>query len=61
MPKYLLCWPGRQGVREKYFTAKGVRNPKSLGTAAAESSYVTYLSDFIFIYTLFHDKAEQRN
>jgi len=34
MPKYLLCWPGRQGVREKCFTAKGVRNPKSLGTAA---------------------------
>jgi len=33
MPKYLLCWPGRQGVREKYSTAKGVRNPKSLGTA----------------------------
>src|SRR6218665_3825012 len=32
--KYLLCWPGRQGVREKYFTAKGVRSPKSLGTAA---------------------------
>ena len=22
MPKYLLCWPGRQGVRENYFTAK---------------------------------------
>jgi len=33
MPKYLLCWPGRQGVREKYFTAKWVRSPESLGTA----------------------------
>ena len=33
MPKHLLCLPGRQGVREKYFTAKGVHNPKSLGTA----------------------------
>src|SRR6218665_1215885 len=33
MPKYLLCWPGRQRVREKYVTAKGVRSPKSLGTA----------------------------
>src|SRR6218665_2252342 len=34
MPKYVLCWPGRQGVREKYLTAKGVRSSKSLGTAA---------------------------
>src|SRR6218665_456055 len=33
MPKYLLCWPGRQRVREKYLTAKRVRSPKSLGTA----------------------------
>jgi len=32
MPKYLLHWPGRPGVREKYFTAKGVRSAKSLGT-----------------------------
>ena len=38
MPKYLLCWPGRQGVRKKYFTAKGVRNPESLGTAAVQYS-----------------------
>src|SRR6218665_3748912 len=35
MPKYL--WPGRHGVREKYLTAKGVRSPKSLGTAALKN------------------------
>jgi len=34
MPQYLYYWPGRQGIREKYLTAKGVRSPKSLGTAA---------------------------
>jgi len=27
MPNYLLCWPGRQGVREKYFAAKQVWEP----------------------------------
>jgi len=40
MPKYLLNWPGRQGVREKYFTAKGVRSPKSLGTAVLRNAQV---------------------
>src|SRR6218665_942809 len=40
MPKYLLCWPGRQHVREKYFPAKGVRSPKSLGTAAVGSRHL---------------------
>jgi len=30
-----------QGVREKYLTAKGVRIPKSLGTAALEIFQVT--------------------
>ena len=39
MPKYLLYWPGRQGVREKYFLAKGVRSPKSLGTADLTDSW----------------------
>jgi len=37
MPKYLLHWPGRQGVRENYFTAKGFRSAKSLGTAALKN------------------------
>jgi len=38
MPKYLLCWLGRQGVREKKFTAKGVCSSKSLGTPGLEGS-----------------------
>src|SRR6218665_218268 len=36
MPKYLLYWPGRQGVREKIFHSKRVRSPKSLGTAGLD-------------------------
>jgi len=35
-----LNWPGRQGVREKYFTAKGVRSPKSFGTAALDKTKI---------------------
>src|SRR6218665_393915 len=38
MHKYLLCWPGRQRFREKYFAAKGVRSGKSLGTAVLVGS-----------------------
>src|SRR6218665_540179 len=52
MPKYPLCWSGRQGVREKYFTAKGVRSPKSLGTAALQEFEMRILSKVV---TFFRD------
>ena len=52
MPKYLLYWPGRQGVLEKYFTAKGVRSPKSLGTAALSQWCISHILPYFHkIYT----------
>jgi len=34
--------PDRQGVREKYLAAKGVRSLKSLGTAGPEDSGIKH-------------------